>query len=143
MNVTCKKIAKKVLDVKLTVVKHPIDFLPKNYVNMPGVYPMLRSRTLYYFLIFVIVFTLLSIPFFTGMLHSLFTDRNAYALFYAFFELPITLIFSGVIRSLAEWLWDTPTVDQVDLAQFYFSLAFWSVLGAIIGWIRDIRGDQA
>jgi|SRR5713101_2085503 len=104
---------------------------------------MLKTRTLSHFLIFGIVFTLISIPFFTGMLHPSFTERNAYALFYTAFELPVTLIFSDVIHSLAEWLWDTPTVDQVDLAQFYFSLAFWSVLGAIIGWIRDIRGDQA
>src|SRR5437867_2962214 len=125
MNVACRKIRKLDLDVKLTIVKNAIDFLLKIYVNEPGVYAMLRSRTLSYFLIFGIVFTLLSIPFFTGMLHPSFTDRNAYALFYAFFELPITLVFSSVIRSLAECLWENPTVEQADLAQFYFSLTFW------------------
>ncbi len=104
---------------------------------------MLRSRTISYFLIFGIIFTLMSIPFFTGLLRPSFSERNPYALFYAFFELPVTLIFTSVFQSLAEAVWETPTIYQIDLMQFYISLAFWSLLGGIIGWISDVRGDQA
>ena len=104
---------------------------------------MLRSRTVSHFFIFGISFTLLSIPFITGMLRPSFGERNPYALFYAFFELPVTLLFSRAIDSLAEAVWDTPAPDQIDLMQFFVSLAFWALLGATIGWIKDLRGNTA
>ncbi len=104
---------------------------------------MLKSRILSYFFIFGIIFTFISIPFFTGLLRPSFSERNPFALFYTFFELPITLFFNGVIRSLAEEVWDDPTIYQIDLMQFYFSLAVWCVIGAIFGLISDIRGNRA
>ena len=103
---------------------------------------MFQNRAILYFIIFGIVFTLLSIPFFTGMMRPSFSERNPYALFYAFFNLPVTLPFKVVITSLASFIWDSPTIDQVDLTEFFVSLAFWSILGAIIGWVNGMRGNR-
>jgi len=83
-----------------------------------------------------------SIPFITGLMRPSFHERNPYALFYAFFNLPVTFPLSGVISSLAESIWETPTVEQKDLMEFYVSLVCWSLVGAIIGWVSDVRGSR-
>lgn len=103
---------------------------------------MLRSRTVIFFLSFGIVFTLLSIPFVSGLMRPSFSGKNPYALFYAFFNFPVTAIFGGAVKSIAESIWDTPTLDQRDMMEFFVSLTFWSLLGAVIGWVNDMRGGK-
>ena len=103
---------------------------------------MWRSRTIIFFLIFGVIFTLLSIPFITGMMHPTFSEKNPYALFYAFCNLPVTMLFGGAITSFAEAVWGSPTLDQRDIMEFFVSLAFWSLWGAIIGWINDMKGGK-
>ncbi|HEV8537481.1 MAG TPA: hypothetical protein VGR15_01045 [Bacteroidota bacterium] len=104
---------------------------------------MFGSRTVSYFLLFAVGFTFMSIPFFTGLLRPTFDTPNPYALFYAALNLPVTLLLEGVISWCAKAVWDLPTVEQVDLMQFFVCLAFWSVLGGLIGLKKDLRGDQA
>ncbi|HTK82955.1 MAG TPA: hypothetical protein VL633_11725 [Bacteroidota bacterium] len=104
---------------------------------------MLRSRTLKFFFAFGLVFTLLSIPFISGMMRPSFSGKNPYALFYAFFDFPVTAIFGGLVKSLADSMWDdAPTLNQLDTMSFFVSLAFWSLLGAVIGWVNDMRGGR-
>lgn len=104
---------------------------------------MFGTRTFKYFVTFGIVFSLLAIPFFMGLMRPAFGVQNPYALFFAFFNSPVTFLLSGVIRSLAEFVWDSPTIQQVDKMELFISVAFWSVFGGIIGWINDVRGGLA
>ena len=85
---------------------------------------------------------MLSIPFLIGMMHPTFSEKNPYALFYAFCNFPVTMLFGGAITTFAKTIWETPTLDQRDMIEFFVSLAFWSLLGAVIGWISDIRGGK-
>ena len=103
---------------------------------------MLRSKTFILFLVFGIAFTLLSIPFISGMMRPSFGEKNPYALFYAFFNFPVTIVFGGAVTALSQAMWDAPTVEQRDLMEFFVSLAFWSLLGGVIGWIKDVRGGR-
>ena len=103
---------------------------------------MFRHRTISYFLLFGIVFTLISIPFLTGVVRPSFTLRHPYSLFYAFFFLPFEGLFNEIITSLARALWDNPTSHQLDCAAFLVILVFWSLIGMIVGIVSDLRGNQ-
>jgi hypothetical protein len=102
---------------------------------------MLGSRTIVYFLIWGIVVTIVFLPFLFGMMRPSFNDGNPYSILISMFNFPVTFAFGGVIEWLRISLGGPPDGHQAVLAQFYVSAAFWSILGGVIGLVRDIRGN--
>ena len=103
---------------------------------------MVRSRVVSYLLISAIVFTLLSLPFLTGMMRPTMAERNPYALFYSFLNFPVTYVLKDLIVSVAEIFWESPSTDQMDLIGIVFSGIFWSIVGSVVGFIVDLRSGQ-
>ncbi len=105
---------------------------------------MFSRRPITHLLLFALVFTAFSAPFLMGLMRPNFKERNPYSVFYAFFNLPVTLLFGNPIRSFAESLWDKPTKYQYDQAEFLVSLLFWSLVGMAVGFYRDYQeGDSS
>ena len=103
---------------------------------------MFRHRAISYFLLFGIVFTLISIPYLTGVIRPSYTIRHPYALFYAFFFLPFEALFREIISSVAHALWESPAPHQLNLAAFFVVLLFWSLIGMVVGLVSDLRGNR-
>ena len=103
---------------------------------------MFRFRAFGHLLIFGIVFTVLSLPFIFGAMRPSFADNNPYAIFYSICNLPVTIFLTGTIKSFAEYLWVNPSLYQIDLAEYYVSVAFWSLFGFGFGIFKTIREGQ-
>jgi hypothetical protein len=104
---------------------------------------MLERRAVTYLLLFAIIFSAFSAPFLLGMMRPTFKERNPYSVFYAFCNLPVTFLLGGFIHSLSEYLWDVPTPHQFDLVEYVISLFFWSMVGMILGFYKDIREGKS
>jgi len=103
---------------------------------------MLGSRTIVYFLIWGLVVTIVFLPFLFGMMRPSFNDGNPYSILISMFNLPVTFALGGVIEWVGSFLSGAPDVHRATLAQFYVSVAFWSILGGIIGLAKDIKGNK-
>lgn len=103
---------------------------------------MLRRRTILYFLLFGVIFTLISVPFLSLDIQPEFTVRNPYALFYAFFFLPIEAMLHDVITWFARNAWGEEWTKHFDTARFLIVMMFWSLLGMVIGLVSDLRGNS-
>ena len=103
---------------------------------------MLRRRSILYFLLFGVIFTIISVPFLSLDIQPEFTVRNPYALFYAFFFLPIEAILHDVITWLAQNVWGEEWKRNLDTAGFFVIMVFWSLLGMLIGLVSDLRGNS-
>ena len=100
---------------------------------------MFRSRATSYFLGFGIILTMLSIPILMGLARPFFDMHNPYTLIYGLIDLPVTLVFQGVATSLAESVWDSPTMEQADLVLVIISVVFWSLVGVAVGKYADMK----
>lgn len=103
---------------------------------------MLGHRTIVYFLIWGITATVAFLPFLFGMMRPSFNDGNPYSILISMFNFPVTFALGGVIEWVGTSLFGTPNGHQAVLAQFYVTLAFWSILGGIIGLVRDLNGNS-
>ena len=105
---------------------------------------MFRSRAISYFLWFGFSVTILSVPFFWGLMRPVFDTRNPYTVIYGFLNLPVTLLFKGLTFSIAQLVWDSPTVSQVDLVSVDISVVVWALVGFVVGMFIDARrGERA
>lgn len=103
---------------------------------------MLGSRTIVYFLIWGVVVTIIFLPFLFGMMRPSFNDGNPYSILISMFNLPVTFALGGVIDWVGTQLQPATDGRHAVLAQFYVSVAFWSILGGIIGLVRDLNGNS-
>jgi hypothetical protein len=95
-----------------------------------------------YFLIWGVVVTIVFLPFLFGMMRPSFNDGNPYSILISMFNLPVTLTLGGVIEWVKANLSGATDPQKAVLAQFYVSVGFWSILGGIIGLIRDLNGNK-
>ena len=100
---------------------------------------MFRSRALSYFLLFGFSVTILSVPFFWGLMRPVFDTRNPYTVIYGFLNLPVTLLFKGFTFWIAQLVWDEPTLSQIDLVSVDVSVVFWALIGFVVGMFYDAR----
>ena len=103
---------------------------------------MLGHRVFIYFFMGGMCLTIAFLPFLFGMMTPGFVDRNPYALFFSMCNLPVTFALGGLIDWLGKYLWEYPNREQLVLSQFYVSVAFWAILGGIIGLVKDLRGNR-
>jgi hypothetical protein len=103
---------------------------------------MFGHRTIVYSLIWGVVVTIAFLPFLFGMMTPSFNDGNPYSILISMFNLPVTFALGGVIEWLGTYLYQAPDGQQAVLAQFYVSVAFWSILGGTIGLVRDLNGNS-
>jgi hypothetical protein len=103
---------------------------------------MLGHRVIVYFLLWGIVVTIAFLPFLFGMMKPAFNDGNPYSILFSMFNFPVTFALGGVIDWLGEYLFQSPDRQQLVLSQFYVTVGFWSILGGIIGLVRDINGNK-
>ena len=100
---------------------------------------MFKTKAITYFFIFGFSATIMSIPFFWGIMRPVFDTRNPYTVIYGFLNLPVALLFKGVTISIAEWVWDIPTQTQIDLISVDIGVMFWALVGWLIGLRSDLR----
>jgi hypothetical protein len=103
---------------------------------------MFGHRTVVYFLIWGIVATVVFLPFLFGMMRPSFSDGNPYSILISMFNFPVTFALGGVIDWVGSYLYQAPSGQEAVLAQFYVTVAFWSILGGIIGLVRDLNGNS-
>lgn len=103
---------------------------------------MLGHRVFVYFFMSGICLTIAFLPFLFGMMRPGFIDSNPYAIFFSMCNYPVTFALGDVIDWFAKYLWEAPNKHQLVLSQFYVSLAFWSIVGGVIGLVKDLRGNQ-
>lgn len=100
---------------------------------------MLERRTLLYPVVFSIVFTTASLPFLLGMMRPAFEDKNPYALLYSFFNYPATILLDGFVHWFTTEMWGYPTFPQLQMTTFFTQMIFWTLIGMIIGFYKDLR----
>lgn len=103
---------------------------------------MLGHRVIVYFLLWGIVVSIAFMPFLFGMMQPTFIDRHPYSILFSMFNFPVTFALGGVIDWLGEYLFRTPSREQLVLSQFYVTVAFWAIFGGIIGLVKDLNGDD-
>jgi hypothetical protein len=99
-------------------------------------------RFVVYFLLWGIIATIAFLPFLFGMMRPGFNGGNPYEVLITMFNFPVTFALGGVIDWLGEYLYNTPDPRQAVFAQFYVTVAFWSILGGGIGLVRDLNGNS-
>lgn len=72
-------------------------------------------------------------------MRPVFDTRNPYTVIYGFLNLPVTLLLKGFTFYIAQLLWDYPSMDQVDMISVDVSVAFWALIGFMIGMFADAR----
>jgi hypothetical protein len=100
---------------------------------------MFKSKAISYFFVFGFSVTILSIPFFWGLMRPVFDTRNPFTVIYGFLNFPVQLLFKGLINSIAETIWDNPTMSQVDIVSVDIGVMFWALVGYIVGLFGDFR----
>ena len=103
---------------------------------------MMGHRVIVYFLIWGVIVTIAFLPFLFGMMRPAFNDGNPYSILFSMFNFPVTFALGGVIDWLGKYLFESPDREQLVLSQFYVTVAFWSILGGIIGLVRDLNGNR-
>jgi hypothetical protein len=103
---------------------------------------MLNHRVITYFLLWGICVSIAFLPFLFGMMLPSFIDRNPYSILFSMFNFPVTFALGDVIRWLGEYLWQSPNGRQQVFSQFYVTVAFWSIVGGVIGLVKDLTGDR-
>ena len=103
---------------------------------------MLQYRAVTYFIMLAIVFSIFSIPFLVGIMRPTFSEGNPYSIFYAICNFPATFLLRDLIQSVASYLYDSPTTHQMDLSEYYVSVVVWSLVGAVWGFVKDLRGGD-
>ena len=100
---------------------------------------MFKSRAIAYFFYFGMAVTIISLPFFWGIMRPVFDTKNAFMVIYGVLNLPVTLLLKDFTWSIAQMIWDNPTVSQVDLITVDVSVIFWALVGFVVGIIADAR----
>ncbi len=103
---------------------------------------MFGHRVIVYSMIWGIVATIAFLPFLFGMMRPAFNDGHPYSILISMFNFPVTLALGGVIEWLGKYLFQNPDRSQLVLSQFYVTVAFWSILGGVIGLARDLNGNK-
>lgn len=103
---------------------------------------MMGHRSVVYFLVWGIVATVVFLPFLFGMMRPSFNDGNPYSILISMFNFPVTFALGSLIDWVGAYLFQSPDTHEVVLAQFYVTVAFWSILGGIIGLVRDLNGNS-
>jgi hypothetical protein len=78
-----------------------------------------------------------------GLMSLSYSGTNAYGMFYMAFILPVKLAGADFVTAIAQVFWDEPTPAQIDRVMFLCSAFFWSLIGSVIGYVQDLRGNSA
>jgi len=100
---------------------------------------MFKSKAISYFFVFGFSVTILSIPFFWGIMRPVFDSRNPFTVIYGFLIFPVHLLFNGLTLSIAEMVWDNPSLSQIDIVSVDLGVMFWALVGYVIGMMGDLR----
>ena len=103
---------------------------------------MFKSKAISYFFVFGFSVTILSIPFFYGILRPVFDTRNPFTVIYGFLIFPVHLLFGGLTQTIAEMVWDNPSLAQLDVVSVDLGVMFWALVGYVVGLIGDFRRGE-